>query len=82
MKAPYTIFNKTHDVSVVTYTDGKVDDPPKSTWDKDVWIERGEDWYAFCNPEWSKGTVRVIERDAWLRAIRQSEIDQRKNPAI
>ena len=62
MKAPYTIFGKTRDIDVVTYTDGKRDDPPKSKWDREMWIERGEDWYGVPN----KGTVRIVERKAWL----------------
>jgi hypothetical protein len=67
MKAPYTIFGKTRNIPVVTYTDGKLDNPPKSTWDKEMWIERGEDWYGVPN----KGTIRIIERKAWL----DSELD-------
>lgn len=62
IKAPYTIFGKTKDIPVVTYTDGKLDTPPKSSWDREVWIERDEDWYGTPN----KGTFRVIERQAWL----------------
>jgi hypothetical protein len=63
MKAPYTIFGKTKDIPVVTYTNGKLDTPPKSTWDREKWIEREEEWYGLPN----KGTVRVVERQAWLR---------------
>lgn len=63
MKAPYTIFGKTKDIPVVTYTNGKRDDPPKSSWGREMWIEREEDWYGVPN----KGTVRTIERQAWLR---------------
>ncbi len=63
MKAPYTIFGKTKNIPVVTYTNGKLDTQPKDTWSKEKWIEREEDWYGVPN----KGTVRVIERKAWLR---------------
>lgn len=62
MKAPYTIFGQTRHIPVVTYTDNKLDNPPKSEWDKEMWIEREEDWYGLPR----KGTVRVIERKVWL----------------
>lgn len=63
MKMPYTMFGKTIDIPVVTYTDGKLDDSPKSTWDREMWIQREEDWYGLPN----KGTVRVVERSVWLK---------------
>lgn len=62
MKAPYTIFGQTKQIPVVTYTDNKLDNPPKSNWDWEMWVERGEDWYGLPH----KGTVRVIERKVWL----------------
>ena len=62
IKAPYTIFGKTKNIKVVTYTDGKIDKPPKKTWDKEMWIEREEEWYGLPN----KGIVRVIERREWM----------------
>lgn len=31
IRAPYTIFGKTKNIPVVTYTDGKLDVTPKST---------------------------------------------------
>jgi hypothetical protein len=61
--APYTIFGRTIDVPVVTYTDGKRDNPPKRIWDKEMWIEREEDWYGLPN----KGIVRVVERQEYLK---------------
>lgn len=68
MNAPYTIFGKTKMVPVVTYTNGKKDEPSKIEWDHDLWIERGEDWYALLGPPYNKSTVRVIEREVWLRS--------------
>jgi len=62
MRAPYTMFGKTIDIPVVTYTDNKLDDPPKSSWDREMWIQREEDWYGLP----TKGTVRVVERRVWL----------------
>lgn len=61
--APYTIFGRTIDVPVVTYTDGKRDNPPKRIWDKEMWIEREEDWYGLPR----KGIVRVVERQEYLK---------------
>lgn len=63
MKAPYTIFGKTKNIKVVTYTDGKLDDPPKDIWHKEMWIEREEDMYGIP----SKGTIRIIERHEWMK---------------
>lgn len=65
--APYTIFGRTIDVPVVTYTDGKRDNPPKKIWDKEMWIEREEDWYGLPN----KGTIRVVERQEYLKEVRK-----------
>ena len=63
IKAPYTIFGKTKNIPVVTYTDNKLDNPPKDSWDREMWIERGEDWYGLPR----RGTVRVIERREWMK---------------
>lgn len=63
MKAPYTIFGKTKQIPVVTYTDGKLDTPPKAVWQKEMWIEREEDMYGIPR----KGTVRIVERKAWMK---------------
>ena len=61
--APYTIFGRTIDVPVITYTDSRRDNPPKKTWDREMWIEREEDWYGLPH----KGTVRVVEREMYLK---------------
>jgi len=64
-KAAHTEFGKTKMVSLKVYVDGKfVDDNP--CWDETLWVERGEDWYAF---EGMKGKrVRVVTREDWRRA--------------
>ncbi len=67
--SPYTFFGETFNVPVVTYTDGRLDAEPRSTWTDEIWVARGEDYYAIP----SKGTVRVIERDEWLKARRRAE---------
>lgn len=67
MNAPFTIFGKTKDVPVVTFTEGIQDKEPKAEWRETYWTERGEDYYAFLNPEFKRGTIRVVERVVWLR---------------
>ena len=62
--AEYTIFGQTRMVKVITYTDGKCDKYPKLDWSDEIWVERGEDYYGIPR----KGTVRVIEREDWMRA--------------
>jgi long-subunit acyl-CoA synthetase (AMP-forming) len=69
MKVPYTIFDETKDIELVTYTNGKEDSPPKTTWDDELWIERGEDWYALEYYRRKGKTVRVITREDWLRTL-------------
>lgn len=69
--APHTQFGETRVVEVVTYTNGVKDEPAKVTWEKTIWIERGEDWYAFLNPDWARGTIRVVERNEWLRSLNE-----------
>ena len=67
-KSPYTMFGKTKQIPVVTYTDGKIDTPPKAVWQKEMWIEREEDMYGIP----PKGTVRIVDRKAWMVADRMS----------
>jgi hypothetical protein len=64
MKAPYTIFGKTKNVPVVVWQGNK---PTELTeWDEELWVERGEDWYALMSRELVHKRVRIIERSAWL----------------
>jgi len=73
--APYTIFGKTANVKVEIYVDAKyVDDVPK--WEKDLWVEQGEDWYAFANTDYKGKRVRVIKREEWIRALKRKEAQQ------
>lgn len=68
MKAPYTIFNQTRMVEVEVYRDGhKIAD---TEWDDELWIERGEDWYAMSSPQLRGKRVRVIIREQWLKGER------------
>lgn len=64
--APYTQFGKTKALPVKIYTNGNyVDDTPE--WDLEMWIERGEDWYAFSSKSLKGKRVRVVTREDWLR---------------
>lgn len=62
--APYTIFGQTRDVVINIVND------PNNTgeWDAELWIERGEDWYALSSPELINKRVRIIKRDVWISA--------------
>ena len=65
VKAPYTIFNETKMVEVEVYKNGyKTED---TTWEEELWVERGEDWYALGSSQLKNKRVRVIRREEWLR---------------
>ncbi len=66
MKAPYTAFGQTRLVEVEVYTndDGKIE---STEWDDELWVERGEDWYAMMSPQLRNKRVRIIRRENWLR---------------
>lgn len=64
---PYTKFGETRMLPVKVYVDGKfVDNQP--IWDEVLWVERGEDWYAFSSRGMKGKRVRVIERSSWIKA--------------
>jgi hypothetical protein len=63
-KALYTAFGQTKSVPLRVYVDAKLVD--SEIYDKTLWIERPEDWYAFASMRGVK--VRVIERDVWLKS--------------
>jgi len=66
--APYSAFGKTANVKVEIYIDAKyVDNEPR--WDKELWVEQPEDWYAFANTEYKGKRVRVVKRDEWIMAL-------------
>lgn len=63
--APYTIFGKTKEVPIRVHLNGK--DIDSDTWDDELWIERGEDWYALMSSDLKHKKVRIIERNIWLK---------------
>lgn len=64
--APYTKFGKTKLVPVVLSCNGY--SIGGTTWEKDLWAERDEDYYALSAPGYKDKRVRIISRDAWLAA--------------
>jgi len=63
--AEYTAFGQTKQVPIkVWYQEKEIE---SDEWDEDLWIERGEDWYALSSSNLKNKKVRVIERSVWLR---------------
>jgi hypothetical protein len=53
-------------VPVVVYVNGyRV---PGFEYSHELWVERGEDWYAMSSPQLRDKRVRVVKREQWLRA--------------
>jgi hypothetical protein len=67
MKAPYKAFGQTRlvEVEVHTNADGKIE---ATEWDDELWIERGEDWYAMMSSQLRNKRVRIICREEWLKS--------------
>lgn len=63
--AKYTMFGKTKQVPIKVWQNNKQIE--SDTWDADLWVERGEDWYALMSKELVNKKVRIIERSVWLR---------------
>ena len=63
--AEYTIFGKTKHVPIKVWQNNKQIE--SDNWDIDLWVERGEDWYALMSKDLVNKKVRIIERDIWLR---------------
>jgi hypothetical protein len=68
MKSPYTIFGETKMVEVVVYKDGKRIN--ETTWETELWVERGEDYYAMMSPQLKGKNIRIIDRELWLRSLK------------
>lgn len=67
-RVPFTMFGKTKLVPLKTWSNGKMDKPAKDKWDADLWVERGEDWYALSSPQLRNKTVLIVQREDWLDA--------------
>ena len=67
IRAPYTIFGETRSLPVKVWFCDKIQ-PELTEWDTDLWIERGEDWYALASSTLRNKRVRIIERDIWLKS--------------
>jgi len=67
----FQMFGKTKNLPLVTYTDGKKDEPARGDFVDTLWVERGEDWYGLMS--YPRGqSVRVVTRESWLMGV---EID-------
>jgi hypothetical protein len=64
--APYTIFNQTRLCPIVVYHQNKIID--SKTWDEELWVERGEDYYGLMSSQLVNKKVRVINREEWLKS--------------
>jgi hypothetical protein len=69
---PFTAFNQTRLVPVEVYVNGELVDG--SDYQETLWMERGEDWYAFMNDKYRDKRVRVVKREAWLKATPLDEV--------
>jgi hypothetical protein len=63
--APYTIFGKTKQVPIRVVQNNETIETDE--WDENLWIKRGEDWYALGSPQLKGKRVKIIEREVWLR---------------
>jgi hypothetical protein len=72
--APYTVFGKTLEIPIVTWTNNKEDVPHKKEWHEDYYIEMPEDWYGLAGYAREGKTVRVITNRDVRIAIRSREI--------
>jgi hypothetical protein len=66
MNKPYTIFNETKSIPVKVWYNNAIQ-PDLLEWDEELWVERGEDWYALSSPQLKNKRVRIIEREVWIR---------------
>lgn len=66
MKAPYNIFGKCKLVEIKVWFNNK--EIESDIWDEELWVERGEDWYALSSSGLKNKKVRIIERDIWLNS--------------
>ncbi|HEA70999.1 hypothetical protein LCGC14_0405610 [marine sediment metagenome] len=65
---PYTKFGQTLEVEIATVTGGRLDNPPKGSWDYEVWIESAEDWYIFGTKKYVNFTIRIVNKGMWFKA--------------
>jgi len=63
--APHTAFRKTKLLPIKVFLNNK--EIESETWDTNIWIERGEDWYGLMSSDLKDKKVRIIERSVWLK---------------
>lgn len=64
--APHTQFNQTRLCPLIVYHQNK--EIVSEDWEEELWIERGEDWYALMSSNLVNKKVRVIKREDWLKS--------------
>lgn len=63
----YTFFGTKLRIPLVTYTNQKVDNPPREDWTDTLVIVTPDDWYALMSWQLRGKTVRVVEERALRR---------------
>jgi len=66
-RAPYTAFNQVRNVPIQVYVNGRAQ-PGRLDWEREMWVERGEDWYGMMSPGYRDRPVRVVTRTEWLNS--------------
>lgn len=68
MKIQHTAFGKTRWVEATFHNM-----EPGHDYDKVLWVERAEDYYALMSPQLKDKRVAIVERNDWLRAGEEHE---------
>lgn len=68
MLAPYEFFGQVRMVPVRVWRDLAEVPDPEVGWDDELWVERGEDWYALMSDQLCPRRVRVVTREDWLKS--------------
>lgn len=68
MIAPYEFFGQVRMVPVHVWQECFEVKDPEAGWDDELWVERGEDWYALMSDQLRPRRVRVVTREDWLRS--------------
>ena len=64
---PFSIFGKTVDVPLNVFFQGKFIE--SSTFDDDLWVERGEETYALSHPDYFNKKILVVYAEEWRKNL-------------
>jgi len=70
--APFTEFGETRLIPITLYVNARPVPYTGQAWDNTLWVERGEDWYAFSNQQYRDRVIRVVTRELWLASPSES----------